>query len=65
MDPHTCRQLACRNCRFFQPEGHYQGSCDRMNVTVKGDWQACHLISQAFGSFSRVSASEKREKLLC
>jgi hypothetical protein len=48
MKPSTCDQFACRNCRFFQPDGRYHGCCDKMNVTVKAEWQACHLALQAF-----------------
>jgi hypothetical protein len=48
MKPSTCDQFACRKCRFFQPNGRYHGCCDRMNVTVKGEWQACHLALRAF-----------------
>jgi hypothetical protein len=43
-----CNPAICKNCRFFQPEGYYHGKCDRMNVTVKGEWQACQLSLLAF-----------------
>jgi hypothetical protein len=55
----TCHQFPCSQCRFFQPDGHYQGSCDRMNVPVKGKWQACHLAVHVFDSFPDIGASMK------
>jgi hypothetical protein len=48
MQPSTCKQIDCNKCRFFQPDGRYHGSCSKMNVTVKGEWKACHLALQAF-----------------
>jgi hypothetical protein len=48
MKPSTCDQFSCRNCRFFLPDGRYHGCCDKMNVTVKGEWQACHLALRMF-----------------
>jgi hypothetical protein len=43
-----CPTPICQNCRFFQPEGRYQGRCDKMNVGVKGEWKACQLSLLAF-----------------
>jgi hypothetical protein len=48
MNTHTSHHLCCRQCRFFQPEGHYHGNCRRMNVSVSGEWQACSLVLSAF-----------------
>jgi hypothetical protein len=48
MKPRPCDQFACNQCRFFQPDGRYHGCCDKINVTVKGEWQACHLALHAF-----------------
>jgi hypothetical protein len=53
MKPITCNQFACSNCRFFQPDGRYYGGCDKMNVTVKGEWQACHLALRAFNALEK------------
>ncbi len=43
-----CQNFVCSQCRFFQHDGHYHGSCDRMNVTVEGEWKACHLALRVF-----------------
>jgi hypothetical protein len=42
------QNFGCNQCRFFQPDGHYHGSCARLNVTVEGEWQACCLALHAF-----------------
>jgi hypothetical protein len=38
----------CSNCRFFQPEGHYHGSCARLHSMVMGEWPGCPLGESAF-----------------
>jgi hypothetical protein len=48
----TCNASICRNCRFFQPEGHYHGCCDRLNVAVRGEWKTCTLALATFDSVS-------------
>ena len=48
MEPSTCHQFACNKCQFFQPDGRYHGSCDKIKATVKSKWQACHLALRAF-----------------
>jgi hypothetical protein len=42
------QNFGCSQCRFFQPDGHYHGNCNRLNVTVEGKWQACYLALHAF-----------------
>ena len=49
----TCNQFSCDKCQFFQPDGRYQGSCNKINITVKGEWEACHLALRAFSSFEQ------------
>ncbi len=49
----ACQKFGCSQCRFFQPDGHYHGSCTRLNVTVEGQWQACCLASQAFAPLAQ------------
>jgi hypothetical protein len=44
-----CHATTCSNCRFFQPEGHYHGSCARLQSMVMGEWPACRLGRSAFG----------------
>ena len=53
MQPSACNQFACSKCQFFQPDGRYHGSSNKMNVTVKGEWKACHLALPAFNSFKQ------------
>jgi hypothetical protein len=40
----------CSNCHFFQPEGHYHGSCTRLNSMVMGEWPGCRLGRSIFES---------------
>ena len=53
MQSSICNQFACTKCQFFQPDGRYHGSCNKMNVTVTGDWKACNLALRAFSSFEQ------------
>jgi hypothetical protein len=48
-----CRLTTCGKCRFFQPVGHYRGSCARLDSMVVGEWSACHLGQSAFGLLDR------------
>jgi hypothetical protein len=49
MKTFTSQHSVCSQCRFFQPEGHYdRGNCTRMNVPVKCDWQVCPLAVSVF-----------------
>ncbi len=43
-----CHVSTCRNCRFYQPDGHYHGSCSQLDITVEGEWLACQLSLPAF-----------------
>lgn len=38
----------CRNCRFYQPNGHRGGICEQFNVPVSGAWSTCKLALPAF-----------------
>ncbi len=38
----------CRNCCFYQPQGHNGGSCQQLNVSVSGSWPTCQLGLPAF-----------------
>ncbi len=38
----------CRNCCFYQPQGHHGGSCQQLNVSVGGSWPTCQLGLPAF-----------------
>lgn len=65
MKAHTSQQSVCSQCRFFQPEGHYdRGNCRRMNVSVKCDWQVCPLAVLAFASANDRSPITASRELL-
>jgi hypothetical protein len=38
----------CRNCCFYQPQGHNGGNCHQLNVAVSGNWPTCQLALPAF-----------------
>ncbi|MGB7415330.1 MAG: hypothetical protein WA902_14080 [Thermosynechococcaceae cyanobacterium] len=42
--------LACRHCRHFHHEGRRGGSCERLNVHVRGDWKPCPLMIPSFAT---------------
>jgi hypothetical protein len=65
MKTSTCDGFACNKCRFFQPDGRYHGNCDRMNVTVQDEWQACHLAIRAFDLLPVAAANMKVSELGC
>jgi hypothetical protein len=38
----------CRNCRFYEPNGHRGGVCSQFQVPVSGSWSTCKLAMPAF-----------------
>ncbi|AFY96773.1 hypothetical protein [Chamaesiphon minutus] len=50
MKTHLDPAPTCKNCLFFQPEGHYQGKCQRLHASVRSEWVACNLALSAFGA---------------
>jgi hypothetical protein len=45
---HKIAASVCRNCCFYQPQGHNGGSCQQLNVSVGGSWPTCQLGLPAF-----------------
>jgi hypothetical protein len=43
----TCNAV-CRNCRFYEPNGHRGGICEQFSVPVSGAWSTCQLALPAF-----------------
>ncbi|MDX2243479.1 MAG: hypothetical protein NW224_22590 [Leptolyngbyaceae cyanobacterium bins.302] len=41
---------ACRHCRFYSPQGRRGGYCKKLNVSVKGQWEACSLATPPFAA---------------
>lgn len=39
---------ACRHCRYYTPVGRRGGSCQQLNVPVKGMWKSCSLAIPPF-----------------
>lgn len=39
---------ACRNCRYFAPEGRRGGVCQQLGAPVRGSWKACSLAAPPF-----------------
>lgn len=39
---------ACRNCRYFTPEGRRGGICQQLGAPVRGNWKACSLAVAPF-----------------
>ncbi|OIP75579.1 MAG: hypothetical protein AUK48_07425 [Oscillatoriales cyanobacterium CG2_30_44_21] len=40
--------VACRFCRYYQPQGRRGGSCEKLDVHVAATWQACSLAVHPF-----------------
>lgn len=38
----------CRLCQHYSLEGRRGGQCDRLGVTVQGQWNACNLYIPPF-----------------
>lgn len=57
-----CHPSTCSNCRFFQPEGHYHGSCARLHSMVMGEWPGCRLGRSTFESSEELP--DRQEDLL-
>jgi len=39
---------SCRHCQFYAPEGRRGGFCKKLNVSVKGHWNACNFATPPF-----------------
>ncbi len=40
----------CRHCRYYAPQGRRGGHCNKLNVAVKSQWEACSLVASPFTS---------------
>ncbi len=40
----------CRHCRYYAPQGRRGGHCNKLNVGVKSQWEACSLVASPFTS---------------
>lgn len=38
----------CRHCRYYAPQGRRGGHCNKLNVIVKSQWDACSLAALPF-----------------
>ncbi|RMH66974.1 MAG: hypothetical protein D6676_03580 [Cyanobacteria bacterium J003] len=43
MDSPIVTPTTCRFCRFYYSEGRRGGTCEKLNVPVRGFWRACPL----------------------
>jgi hypothetical protein len=48
MDSWNGAHKACRNCYFYQPQGHRGGECQRLRVPVQSHWAICPLGRPTF-----------------
>jgi hypothetical protein len=58
MKASTNPELACRYCHHYVPEGRRGGTCDRLGVSVQGQWSACSLIQLSLGEEQQESLTE-------
>jgi hypothetical protein len=59
-DPRNSQVVAqgvshCRCCQFYELQGRRGGHCDKLNVTVQGEWQACSLAMPAFQPINQLA----------
>lgn len=40
----------CRNCQYYSPEGRRGGYCQKLNVSVKSNWDACSFAIPPFAA---------------
>lgn len=45
MDSPILTPTTCRFCRFYYSEGRRGGTCEKLNVPVRGFWRACPLAA--------------------
>jgi hypothetical protein len=50
MNPSSASTALCRHCRFYAPQGRRGGHCNKLNVAVKSQWEACSLVASPFAS---------------
>jgi len=43
MDTPVIPPPTCRFCSFYHSEGRRGGTCEKLNVPVRGFWRACSL----------------------
>ncbi|MBE9115315.1 hypothetical protein IQ249_05320 [Lusitaniella coriacea LEGE 07157] len=48
----------CRGCNHYKLNGRRGGTCQLLEVQVKGNWKACSLSVQPFRSSSCAARSE-------
>lgn len=48
MKPDNPHISACRHCKFYAPEGRRGGQCQKLNVAVQSQWEACALATSPF-----------------
>lgn len=48
MNSHKGSNLSCRFCQNYEVEGRRGGLCHLLNVSVRGNWQACPLAMPSF-----------------
>lgn len=41
---------ACRNCRYYKPQGRCGGMCEQLGVPVEGGWTSCPLAVHPFSN---------------
>ncbi|WP_309735255.1 hypothetical protein [Chamaesiphon sp. OTE_75_metabat_556] len=58
MNTNPCFTSNCHNCRFFQPDGNYHGTCGRLHAPMLGKWPACQLALPKFESLAQSPAVE-------
>jgi len=45
MDSPVLTPTTCRFCAFYHSEGRRGGTCEKLNVPVRGFWRACPLAT--------------------
>lgn len=50
MNHSSSSTFLCRHCRYYAPQGRRGGHCNKLNVAVKSQWEACSLAASPFAS---------------
>ena len=45
---------ACRFCQHYSPEGRRDGSCGKLDVSVRATWDSCSLAAHPFDDSSQL-----------
>ena len=64
----TYSNFSCRYCEYYDFVGHRGGECQRLGVSVQGQWDACSLmvpsVNPTTRTFNKLAVPETQSSTL-